>query len=73
MVSFARTQGLPSDSFPSTFTFLSSTLSEIKALLETPYVGRVYFPTPLTVLHLGKEEEGNTATSFGPPPSTKAS
>lgn len=63
MVSFARTWDLSFDNSSSTSTFLSSML-EILELLKTPYMDGVYFLTPLAVLHVDKEEEGNTTTSF---------
>lgn len=70
MVNFPKTQDLSSDNFSCSSTSISF---EMEVLLETPYVGGVYFPTLLVVLHLGEEEEGNTATSFDPPPSTGTS
>lgn len=53
MVSFARTQDLSFDNSPSTFALLSS---EMEVLLETPYMGGVYFPTLLVILHRGRRK-----------------
>lgn len=36
--------------------------------METPYIGGVYYATPLAVSHLGEEEEeGDIAAAFGSP------
>lgn len=34
--------------------------------METPYVGGVYFPTPLVILHPKEEEEGEATMCSNP-------
>lgn len=68
MVSFARARDLSFDSYSLTSSFSLSSMSfEMVELLNTSYTNKVYFPMPFTILHLGEEEEGDTATSFGFP------
>lgn len=72
MVSFAKVQDLSSASSSFTSSSLSSILFEIEVLLETPYVGEVYFPTLLAILHPEKEEKGGTAMHSDPSLPTRA-
>lgn len=67
MLTFTNVQDLSSDNSSSTSSSSSLVLSEMEVLLGTSYMGEVYFPTPLTVLHPGEEEEGWTASYYGFP------
>lgn len=58
---------MSSDSSPFTFTSLSLVLFEIEVLLGTLYMGGVYFPIPLIVLH--PREEGGSETTMSSDPS----